>query len=133
MARSYVPTITFVSADKNTFKIYGSLALTGTGNYVTGGIPLSFAGLDRLKSRALPLKVEVMTAQPAATPNTAFFTYSFAPGTTMANGTLQIFTGAAAQSGLAELSAGALPAGVTGDVITFEAVFVKNASTNSQS
>jgi hypothetical protein len=38
--------------------------------------------------------------------------------------TVQIFTGAAAQAGLTELSAGALPTGVTGDTIEFESQYV---------
>jgi len=38
--------------------------------------------------------------------------------------TVQIFTGAAAQAGLTELSAGTLPTGVTGDTIEFESQFV---------
>lgn len=41
------------------------------------------------------------------------------------NGLIQIFTGAAAQSPLTELSAGALVAGITGDVIEFEAEYVR--------
>lgn len=40
-------------------------------------------------------------------------------------GNLQIFTGAAAQSSLAELSTGATPAAVSGDQINFRAEFLK--------
>jgi hypothetical protein len=39
-------------------------------------------------------------------------------------GLIQIFTGAAAQSPLTELAAGALPAGVLSDVVEFEAEYV---------
>ena len=40
-------------------------------------------------------------------------------------GGIQIFTGAAAQSALTELTAGALPGGVTGDTIAFESEWVR--------
>lgn len=42
-----------------------------------------------------------------------------------ANGLVQIFTGAAAQSPLTELAAGALPAGVLTDIIEYEMSFAK--------
>ncbi len=48
----------------------------------------------------------------------------FIYGYNKANATVQIFTGAAAQSPLTELSAGALPSGVTGDIIEFLAEYV---------
>ena len=49
------------------------------------------------------------------------FVYSY----NKANATVQIFTGAAAQAGLTELTAGPIPSGVTGDTIEFEAEWVR--------
>jgi hypothetical protein len=52
--------------------------------------------------------------------NGSGFSYSY----NKTNGLVQIFTGSAAQSPSAELAAGALPAGVTGDTVEFEAEYV---------
>lgn len=56
--------------------------------------------------------------------NGNLYVYNFAPGTTLANGTMQIFTGAAAQTALTELAAGNYPANVLNDVIVGEAYFI---------
>jgi hypothetical protein len=63
-----------------------------------------------------PIFTFVKSEQPAASANTVQFEYQFAKGTTLVNGTLQIF-GLAASTGLTELGTGALASGVTGDVI----------------
>jgi hypothetical protein len=106
--------------------------VTPSGNYSTGGDTLDLTTLFALAagapgasipSAALPSEVRIWSARPAANPQTATYDYQFAPGTTLKNGTMQVFTGAAAQSGFAELAAAAYPAGVTGDTINGEACF----------
>lgn len=102
--------------------------------YPAGGDTLDLTQLFNLASSApgtlLPtfenvVYVRVWSARAAGGANNAnLYVYNFAPGTTLANGTLQIFTGAAAQTALTELSAGNYPAGVLNDVIQAEAVFV---------
>ncbi len=102
--------------------------------YVPGGETLDLTQLFNLASSApgmnLPTfesvaKIDIKSARPAgAADNSGLFPYSFAPGTTLANGTMQVFTGAAAQSPLAELNAGNYPAGVLDDTILAEALFV---------
>jgi hypothetical protein len=106
--------------------------ITPSGNYAAGGDTLDLTTIfalaagapgASLPTAALPVEVRIWSACPAATPQTHQYQYGFAPGTTLKNGTMQVFTGAAAQTALTELSAGAYPAGVTGDVILFEACF----------
>jgi hypothetical protein len=102
--------------------------------YVAGGDTLDLTQLFNLASSApgmniptydLPAKIEIQSVRPKGGANSAnLFIYEYAPGTTLANGTLQVFTGAAAQTGLTELTAGNYPAGVTTDTIQAEAYFV---------
>ena len=55
------------------------------------------------------------------------YEYHFVPGnpSNPSSGKVQILTGAAAQTGLTELTAGALPAGVTADIISGKVTFPK--------
>ena len=99
--------------------------ITPSGNYPTTGDTLSFASQDQIKSGSVPKDVRIYSAKPTSAAQTNLFEYNYVPGTTIANGKMQIFTGAAAQTALTELSAGAYPAGVTSDVIQFTATFPK--------
>lgn len=102
--------------------------------YVAGGDTLDLTQLFNLTSSApglsLPTfeavaKVEIQSARlQGGVGSAGLFLYQFAPGTTLANGTMQIFTGAAAQAALTELAAGNYPANVLNDVISAEAYFV---------
>ena len=117
-------TITNTSFDSSNITVRGTIAFGANPlTYATGGIILDFTGQDQIKSGSLPSQVLIKSAKAAAAPNTSEFVYTYLPGTTQANGKLQILTGAAAQSALAELAAGAVPAGVSGDTIIFEATF----------
>lgn len=104
----------------NSLHVYGTL--TPSGNYPALGDPLSFAGFDQIKTDVPPIQVNIKSQKAAAN----VFQYSYVPGSpaTLANGKMQTLTGAAAQSGLTDLSAGAYPAGVLTDVIAFEAIFL---------
>ena len=116
-----------ITKSHNTFRMIGKVVASG--NYPTGGDPFDFTkitypiGQGPLPVTGAPTAVEIYSQKTAASPQTNEMIYSFAPGTTQANGTMQVFTGAAAQTALTELSAGAYPAGVTSDVIVFEAIF----------
>jgi hypothetical protein len=102
--------------------------------YVAGGDTLDLTQLVNLAGGApgatlptfeLPAKVVIMSARPSgATGFAGLYEYQYAPGTTLKNGTMQIFTGAAAQSPLTELTAGNYPANVLNDTIIGEAYFV---------
>lgn len=115
--------ITDVEFTAQMFHIYGTITPTGT--YPTGGDTLSFASLDQVKSDNVPVQGEIWSGRPTSSAQTALYLYSYVPGTSVANGKMQVFTGAAAQSGLAEFSTAAYPAGVTADVIQFHFVFRK--------
>ena len=108
-----------------TIHFFGRVVLSNApGNYAAGGDVLDLNGLlppgYNFPSNGLPEKVEIQSIKsPGAT---SLFVYNFALGTTMSNGKIQVFTGAAAQSGLAELANGNYPAVVLADVIEIEVV-----------
>lgn len=108
-----VPPVT----DKGQTVVRGTLAITGA-DYASGGLilPLNLAAIP---TRSLPVMCRVW--------GQAGYQYSFIKGTTLANGKVSIRaqTNAAAEDdALGELAVAALPAGVTGDVINFEGIFV---------
>lgn len=120
-ASTVTKTITSIDSTLRTFIVRGTLAI-GAGDYATPGLTTDLSSGD-LPVGSPPLEVRIYsTKSPGAI---ALFEYQYTPGTTPANGKTQIFTGAAAQSGLAELADGATPAGVTGDTISFTATFQK--------
>lgn len=107
-------------------RIYFSVTLTnGATNYPTGGETCDLTTLFgtgglpgySFPTASLPERVEIQSVKPASAAQTNLFVYNYVPGTTLANGKLQVFTGAAAQTALTELSAGNYPAGVLADVI----------------
>lgn len=112
MADSVItPNVTY-SHKAETYRVIGTLAVAASpGTYSAGGItcPLN---IYAIKATRLPLRLSIG--------GQSGYVYKYIPGTTLANGKLKILTGAAAQSPLTELSAGAMPAGISGDVITFE-------------
>jgi hypothetical protein len=68
------------------------LTLTGTYKaFANGGETLSFAGIDQIKSSGPPINVSIFSQNPNG--NSGWW-YNFVPGTTNANGQLQIFGGA---------------------------------------
>jgi|HubBroStandDraft_1064217.scaffolds.fasta_scaffold09152_6 hypothetical protein len=92
--------------------------------YVQGGDALDLTTiLSAMLGQALPTfdlasLVLIVSQRPAGGANNAnLYEYNFAPGTTLQNGTMQVFTGAAAQTALTELAAGNYPAGVLNDTI----------------
>lgn len=104
--------------------VYGTVAIGASPlTYTAKGLVMSFASQDQIKATSAPLAVFVFSAAPAGAGAANLYVYNFNPGTTQANGYLQIFTGAAAQTALTELSNGSIPAGVSGDTITFFAIF----------
>jgi len=105
----------------NTLRVHGTAKLTNTVNYATGGDPFSLAGIDLIKASGLPFKVFIISGLAG---QTNLFEYNYAPGTTLANGKLQVFTGAAAQTAMTELNAGAYPAGCLADILLVEILFL---------
>jgi hypothetical protein len=128
---SSVTGIQMTTEDQNTFTAWFTLVLAG--NYAAGGITVDLTQLFAVGNAApgasLPTAAKPLTPvelESSLTPGaTALYVYHYVPGTDATNGKVQIFTGAAAQSGLTELANGALPAGVTGDIISGKVTFPK--------
>jgi hypothetical protein len=118
------PTVTFNDATQGLYHVLGTVAIGADPlTYSAKGLVMDFTG--KVETGAAPISCSVRSAVAAGSGATALYVYNFNPGTTAANGKLQIFTGAAAQSALAELADGVIPAAVHGDTIVFEAWFKK--------
>jgi hypothetical protein len=116
-------TVNFVDRSNNALRVYGTIAATGS--YTTGGDTLSFANQALIASNTLPKIVSIQSQNAAGH---SLWEYGFTPGTTFANGKMQVLgqQPTSATTGvipLSELAAAAYPASITGDVIVFEAVF----------
>ena len=112
-----------VTEANDTLFIYGTAAFSASpATYAAGGIAISWKGLASNKTSS---------AGDGTTSGTPFFARFTSVGGSgfvyvwnKSTEKLQIFTGAAAQSALTELTDGAaIPAGVSGDTIGFEARF----------
>lgn len=108
--------------------VQGTIAIDASpATYAQNGLTVDFTGQEAIKSSQPPTRVKVWSMQPAASPTSTLYFYRFNPGTAMNNGKLQIFV----QDGtlndpLQEVGNGvAIPAGVSGDTIYFEAWFPK--------
>lgn len=121
-----------IEEGQKTFKLFFTFKLTGNNPAA------QFDVLDLLQlftaaaggpgasliTGSLPIKVELQSVLPSA-PGANAFIYNWIPGTTLSNGGVAVYTGAAAQTGPTLLSAGAYPAGVLADTIQGEATFPK--------
>lgn len=117
--------ITNVDVTQNQLIVDGTLTLSGNyGGGATHGDTLSFAGQDQIKSSQVPTFVEIWEAPPAGTSATGYW-YNYSPGSTQANGVMQVFgTGAAAGNASQEYTQGSAYSGaLTGAVIRFRAYF----------
>lgn len=110
----------------NTLSLY--FTITPTGNYTLGGDTLDFTQLkDIVKSDYVPLQVYI---QSQASGGNSGWWYSFRPGTTLANGKMQVFgTGGSAGASHQELGNGVAYAAqspsIATDTIVGMAVFVR--------
>lgn len=127
VATAAIGTVTHTDATQNQLLIFGTITAGASPlTYTTGGIALTITGLDVIKSSSVPIWAEAQS-QPAAGTSASGYQYYITWGTTQSSLKLSIFTGAAAQSPLAELSnAASIPAAVSGDVIAFVMGFPKN-------
>lgn len=91
--------------------------ITASGNYATGGDTLDLTALKLPGIGQIPTWTEIVGVNG--------FTYSYVNGTTLANGKMKVFVEAtvATNTPLAEHTAVAYVAGVTGDTITAYAEF----------
>lgn len=107
----------------NKYFVAGNIAISPSpATYVTGGILMNLF-VPLVKANAAPISMTV-TGQGQGATGTVF-EYRYIPGADGSAGLLKIFTtGTATQAGDAELTNGAaIPADVSGDTITFIAIF----------
>lgn len=100
--------------------------LTFSGNYPNFGDMMNLGQFDAIKSQSLPTKVEIYE-MPAAGTAPSGFTYTYALGTTLANGQV-VVTASASQASpgilpLVQIAVAAYPAGITGASVRFRAWF----------
>ena len=114
--------ITINNLDQATDSFYVRGSLSASGSYTSGGDTLDFSGKGDLPVSTPPRDVFIH--------GTSGFVYEFVRGTSLANNKM-ILRGqqpTSATSGviaLSEMASGAYPSGVTGDTITFLAIFDK--------
>lgn len=118
------PTITYTDNDQKLAHVYGTIAISASpATYATGGLAVSFSGLTPpVPNVSNPASALISQSVAIWSNGGSGYVYGYNAST----GKLQIFTGAAAQSALTELTdGGAIPAGVSGDAIVFNAAFVR--------
>ena len=113
-------TINKVDAAQNSLYVRGTLVASGS--YVAGGDTLDFSGKGDLPASIPPRDVFVH--------GVAGFVYEFVRGTLLTNSKVKVrgqqpTSATAGVIALDEIAAAAYPAGVTGDTITFLAIFDK--------
>lgn len=92
--------------------------LTLSGSYPTNGDTLDLSQLG-IPSNSLPVRVQIFEATPAPGPASGFF-FVFLPGTTQANGLMEMFNGTTQQTTATYAS---IVGGITGFVLRFRAWF----------
>ena len=115
-----------VDTTKAVERIY--FTVTPSGNYAGApGDPMDFTQLgDLIKSGQPPLLVVMLSSKAGG--NSSGYDYNYNPGTapsTISNGTFQVLQCAGNGNPLADIGAGAYPAGVTGDNIVGYADFLR--------
>jgi hypothetical protein len=117
-----IATLTVTATDRSvsTLRVFGTI-LIGAGTYAAGGVPFSFAGLDAIKSSSAPKYVEFRSNKSP----TNGWQYQWNPGATpsLTSGKIQAFGQNSTTGPLVEMANGTTDAGMTGDVIQFEAGF----------
>jgi len=105
-----------IDRTQNQVVAYGTLTLSGS--YPANGDTLSFAGLG-IPSNQLPTYVAIYETTPAPGPQSGY-AFRYVPGTTQANGLMEVF------NGTTQFSAGAYgtpPFSITGFTLAFRAEF----------
>jgi hypothetical protein len=96
--------------------IYGTLTIAASPDvYVSGGLAVDFSG-NLVKATRPPIWVDFTSANG--------YYYAYVPGTSILNGKIKISVTGSASTPMTEIAASAIPAGVSGDVVRYHAVFV---------
>jgi hypothetical protein len=114
-----------VDTTRNSVIVTGTLTLTGNyGGASTHGDTVNFAQFDQIKSSYIPKWVRVYE-QPSAGTAALGFTYIFCPGTTQANGVLQILSAVGTEISEGGAYSGTSPS-LNNAVLYFEAAFPRD-------
>ncbi len=112
-------TFTLVDTWDDGKRIHVSGTVAASGNYSTGGDTLDLSQFPVIGSTQAPIRGT------AWMDGLAGYDYVFTPGSAMNNGLVKIFQQGTSAGAFPELAAGAYPAAITGDTITFYGIFKK--------
>jgi hypothetical protein len=102
--------------DSKCLHVLGTVAFGASpGTYAANGLTLALTD-PLIKAQRSPLLVRIIGQ--AKVNAQIQYDYTYVPGTNNSNGLVKIFTGGA------EVATGNMPAGVSGDTIQFEAIFL---------
>jgi hypothetical protein len=110
-------TVTSIDNTQNSFIVTGTVALSGT--YPTNGDTLDLSQLG-VPSSSIPFFVELLEQTPSPGPASGY-AFSYLPGTTQANGVMEVFNGT---TQFTTQAYGTPPFAITGFVLGFRAYFV---------
>jgi len=100
-------------------RIHVSGTAAASGNYSTGGDTLDLSQFPVIAATQVPVQGAAWMV------GLAGYDYVFTPGSAMNNGKVKIFQQGASAGAFSELAAGAYPAAITGDTISFYGIFKK--------
>ncbi|HTU34270.1 MAG TPA: hypothetical protein VMF66_10750 [Candidatus Acidoferrum sp.] len=112
-------TFTLVDTWDDGKRVHASGTVSASGNYTSGGDTLDLSQFPILASSQTPIQGT------AWLDGLAGYDYVFAPGSAQNNGKVKIFQQGSSAGAFPELAAGAYPAAITGDTITFYGIFKK--------
>lgn len=124
------PTVSSTDQTQQCEHAFGTLAVGASPlTYATGGLVLSFAGLDVIKSGAVPREVRVWSEPTSGSPSG--YQYGYVRGTTRDNGKLAILqSGAGTVTGNVTVVGGAIGEAIGINPDTNAGVLSKAAATN---
>jgi hypothetical protein len=100
-------------------RVHVTGTVAASGNYATGGDTLDLSQFPVIASAQPPIQGT------AWMDGLAGFDYVFAPGASMTSNKVKIFAQGSGAGAFPELAAGAYPAAISGDTITFYGIFPK--------
>lgn len=112
-------TFTLVDTWDDGKRVHVTGTVTASGNYSTGGDTLDLSQFPAIASTRAPIQGTGWMD------GLAGYDYVFAPGAAQNNCTVKIFQQGGSAGAFPELAAGAYPAAITGDAITFYGIFKK--------
>ena len=112
-------TFTLIDSWDDTKRVHVAGTINASGSYVSGGDTLDLSQFPSIASTRAPIQGT------AWMDGLAGYDYVFTPGSAMNNGKVKIFQQGASAGAFPEVAAGAYPAAITSDTITFYGIFKK--------